>query len=133
MSPELGTKLQEGADDIKLNVPYMINDVDEVTTEVGAYVGFRVELLDIKGNTGSVMLWKRPVTSPKSKLGSFVSLLGSNTDKWLRQWIIFHGWQQNMRLIELTSAPVSGVAKAAIEEGATPVKKETKTKPESAS
>jgi len=106
MSPETGVKLQEGADDIKLNVPYMINDVDEVTTEVGAYNGFRVELLDIKGNLGSVMLWKRPITSPKSKLGSFVSLLGSNTDRWLHKWVIFHGWQQNARLIELCEPPV---------------------------
>ena len=113
MSPETGVKLQEGADDIKLNVPYMINDVEDVTTEVSSYSGYRVELLDIKGNLGSVMLWKRPVTSPKSKLGSFVSLLGSNTDRWLRKWIVFKAWEKNSRDIEKVEAPVEKTAKAA--------------------
>jgi len=115
--PETGVRLQEGADDVKLNVAYMINDVEEVTTEVGAYTGFRVELLDIKGNLGSVMLWKRPVTSPKSKLGAFVSLLGSNTDKWLRKWIIFRGWSQGNRNIERTEAPVEKATKATTAKG----------------
>jgi len=110
MSPELGTKLQEGADDIKLNVPYMINDVEEVVTEVSSYDGHRVELLSAKGDIGSVMLWSRAITSPKSKLGSFVELLGSNTDKWLKKWIIFHGWQQNARLIALCEPPVEKAA-----------------------
>jgi len=104
--PETGVKLQEGADDIALNVAYEINNVEDIKTEVGAYSGFRVGLLSMKGDEGSVMLWKRPITSPRSKLGSFVSLLGSNTDKWLKEWIIFRSWQQNGRVIELTKAPV---------------------------
>jgi len=110
--PETGIKVREGADDVKLNVPYMINDVEEVKTEISAYDGFRVELLDIKGNVGSVMLWKRPVTTPKSKLGAFISLLGTNTDKWMRKWIIFRGWSQGNRNIELTSAPSAEAGKS---------------------
>jgi len=111
--PEIKTRLQEGADDIKLNVPYMINDVEEVVTERQGYEGHRVELLDIKGNLGSVMLWSRSVTSPKSKLGVFLTLLGANTDRWLKKWIVFRGWEQNNRNIELVEAPVAKEAKAA--------------------
>lgn len=112
MSPEIQTKLQEGADDIKLNVPYMVNDVEEVTTERQNFTGHRVELLDIKSNVGSVMLWSRPVTSPKSKLGAFITLLGSNSDKWLRKWIIFKAWEQNNRVIELSAPPTGKSTKA---------------------
>lgn len=126
--PETGIKLQEGADNIRLGVPYMINDVDELTTEVGAYKGFRVELLDAKGNVGSVMLWSRPITSPKSKLGSFVNLLGSNTDEWLQKWIIFHSWQQNARLVEMSSPPEVKVTKATTGEGILEAAKKDKSK-----
>jgi len=126
--PETGVKLQEGADDIKLNIPYMVNDVEDVKTEVAAYSGFRIELLDTKGNMGTVMLWKRPVTSPKSKLGSFVTLLGSNTDKWLRKWIIFKAWQQNSRLVELCEVPVVKETKATTGEGILKAVKDVKPK-----
>jgi len=117
MSPELGTKLQEGADDIKLNVPYLVNDVETVTTERQNFEGHRVELLDIKGNAGSVMLWSRPVTSPKSKLGAFITLLGSNTDKWLQKWIVFKAWEQNNRFIELSAPPAEKSTKATTGKG----------------
>jgi hypothetical protein len=127
--PETGVRLQEGADDIKLNVAYMINDVEDVKTEVGAYSGLRVELLDAKGNVGTVMLWKRPVTSPKSKLGSFVNLLGSNTDRWLRKWIIFRGWQQNNRAVERTEPPVERQTKATTDKGILKAAKEAKPNP----
>lgn len=115
--PETGVKLQEGADDVKLNVAYEVNNVEDVTTEVGAYSGIRVTLLDMEGNMGTVMLWKRPVTSPKSKLGAFVSLFGSNTDRWLRKWIIFRGWSLNNRVIEPTEAPVVKSTKATTGKG----------------
>lgn len=105
MSPELGTKIQEGADDVRLNIPYVINNIESVKTEKQSFDGHRVELLDAKGDVGSVMLWSRPVTSPQSKLGAFVTLLGSNTDKWLHKWIIFKGWEPNNRHIELSEAP----------------------------
>lgn len=121
MSPELGTEVREGADNVQLNIPYEIINVEEVETDVRHYQGVRVELLSPKGHVGSIALWKRPVTGKGSKLGVFITLLGSNTDKWLHKWIIFRGWEQNNRVIELTAAPegkatkattVKGVAKA---------------------
>lgn len=126
--PELGTKLQEGADDVRLNVPYMVNDVETVKTEKAQYDGHRVELLDVRGNVGTVMLWSRPVTSPKSKLGAFITLLGSNTDKWLRKWIIFRGWEVNNRNIELSLPPAERQTKATTGEGVMKAAKEAQAK-----
>ncbi|MBU2249571.1 MAG: hypothetical protein KKD77_22685 [Gammaproteobacteria bacterium] len=99
--PEIGTKVREGGDDVEIGVEYHIDNVEIVTTDVKAFAGIRVVLVDKKKDTRSVMLWQRPVTSPESKLGAFISLLGSNTDKWLGHKIIFRDWRQGARLVEL--------------------------------
>ena len=107
--PELGIELREGADNVKLNVPYEITNVEDVTTDVSSYEGIRVELLTAKAEVGSLMLWKRPVTGMGSKLGVFITLLGSNTDKWLHKWVIFKGWDKGNRLVERVTAPEAKV------------------------
>ncbi|GAH91280.1 unnamed protein product, partial [marine sediment metagenome] len=56
--PEIGTEVREGADDVKLNVPYEIVNVETLTTDVAQYAGIRVEFLTIKAQTGTVMLWR---------------------------------------------------------------------------
>lgn len=109
--PEIGTEVREGADDVKLNIPYEIVNVENVVTDVAQYQGIRVELLTAKGQTGSIMLWKRPVTGKGSKLGVFITKLSSNTDRWLHKWLIFHEWEAKKRLIELIPAPVERVTK----------------------
>ena len=110
--PEIGTQVREGADDVKLNIPYEIVNVEDVSTDVAQYQGIRVELLTAKAMTGTVMLWKRPVTGTGSKLGVFIVKLGSNTDRWLHKWVIFYEWEAKKRLIEITTAPVERVTKA---------------------
>jgi len=115
--PEIGTEVREGADDVKLNIPYEIVNVESVQTDVAMYQGIRVELLDAKAHTGTVMLWKRPVTGTGSKLGVFITKLGSNTDKWLHKWIVFKEWEAKKRLIELVAAPVEKAAKASTAKG----------------
>ena len=117
MSPEIGTEVREGADDVKLNIPYEIINIESVTTDVSQYSGIRVEFLSVKGQTGTIMLWKRPVTGTGSKLGVFITKLGSNTDKWLRKWLIFREWEQKKRLIELIAAPVEKTTKATTAKG----------------
>jgi len=117
MSPELGTEVREGADDVELNIPYEITNVESVTTDVAQYAGIRVEFLSAKAKTGTIMLWKRPVTGTGSKLGVFITKLGSNTDKWLHKWIIFREWEQKKRLIEVTTAPVEKATKATAVKG----------------
>ncbi len=43
MSPEIGTEVREGADDVKLNIPYEVVNVEDVSTDVAQYKGVRVE------------------------------------------------------------------------------------------
>jgi len=117
MSPEIGTEVREGADDVKLNVPYEVVNIEDVSTDVAQYQGIRVELLDTKGQTGTVMLWKRPVTGTGSKLGVFITKLGSNTDRWLQKWVIFYEWEPKKRLIGIVPAPVEKVTKATTANG----------------
>lgn len=123
MSPEIGTEVREGADDVKLNIPYEITNVENVTTDVAQYSGIRVEFLTAKGQTGSIMLWKRPVTGTGSKLGVFITKLGSNTDRWLHKWLIFREWEAKKRLIELIAVPVERVTKAKTGKGVAKVVK----------
>lgn len=117
MSPEIGTVVREGADDVKLNIPYEIVNVESVQTDVAMYQGIRVELLSVKAQTGSAMLWKRPVTGKSSKLGVFITALGSNTDRWLHKWVIFHEWEVKKRVIEVVAAPADRVTKATTGKG----------------
>lgn len=111
MSPELGVKLAEGGDDIELGKAYEITNVEAGETEVRQFHMIRVELVTRDGKVGSCALWKRPVTSAGSKLGSFIALLGSNTDKWLHTWIIFKEWKQGARIVELVRVPKATASK----------------------
>jgi len=99
--PEVGTKVREGGDDVEIGKEYEIINVEDVVTEVQTYKGLRVELLTKKAEEGSVMAWWRPVTTPRSKLGAFIKLLGSNTDDWLHKRIKFVDWRVGARNIEL--------------------------------
>lgn len=112
--PELGTEVVEGGDDVELNVPYEIVNVEDVTTEVSFYKGVRVEMVSAKAEMGTVMLWKRGKVSSDSKLGAFIVLLGSNTDNWLHKWVNFRSWEKNQRHVELTSKPVESAEKAKV-------------------
>lgn len=103
--PKLNTEIGEGADNIELRVPYEITNVSEVVTEVGFYKGIRVELFTANRIGGSLMLWQRPVTSRGSKLGSFITLLGDDTDDWLGKWIVFTTWEKTKRNVALVDAP----------------------------
>lgn len=114
MSPELGVEAKESGDVVRLNIPYEITNVEEVTTDVSFYQGIRVEMVTAEAEIGTIMLWKRQVVGTKSKLGAFITLLGSNTDKWLHRWVVFSHWEKNARVVLPTTEP-SSLVKAAIE------------------
>lgn len=103
--PKIGTKVQESADDVKLNVPYEITSVEEMETQVQKLQGYRVNLLTVKAEEGNVVLWARPVTGVNSKLGVFITQLGDNTDKWLHKWLIFRVWSERNRVMEVVEVP----------------------------
>lgn len=99
--PKLGTEVRESTDIVKLHVPYEITFVDVKSTEVRGFSGIFVDLLSKDAVEGHVAIWHRPVTSPTSKEGAFITALGDDTDKWLHKWIIFKEWQEKKRVIEV--------------------------------
>lgn len=117
MSPETGIELVEGGDLIELNKPYEIVEVTDTITDVSMYQGFRVQMVAADADIGSVMLWKQQRVSTKSKTGAFLALLGTNTDNWIHQWIIFRAWERNNRRVELTLPPEVKSTKATTAKG----------------
>jgi hypothetical protein len=116
VSPEIGTEVVESGDTVELNVIYSILNVEEVTTEVSFYQGIRVEMIGTAGQLGSIMLWRRSKVGKGSKLGSFIELLGSNTDTWKGKFIVFEKWEKNNR--KILPAQLPKLAQAAVEAGA---------------
>jgi len=111
MSPVIDTEVREGADDVQVGVFYEIVNVEELTTDVQFLSGIRVSLQDQKGGEGNVMLWKRKVTGTGSKLGAYITALGSNTDKWLHKWVVHEPWQTRSNVLTVVAAPVPKAAK----------------------
>jgi len=105
MCPVIATEVREGADDMTEGVPYEITDVEEVTTDVQSLSGIRVTLLSVKAEEGNVMLWQRKVTGVRSKLGAFITALGSDTDKWLHKWVVLEPWQLRNNVVTVVPAP----------------------------
>lgn len=99
--PKIDTEVREGADDVQLDIPYEITNVEDITTDVQGFSGIRVVLLSAHADEGSVVLWKRKVTGKGSKLGVFIEALGNNTDSWLHKCLIFRQWLPRQREIEV--------------------------------
>jgi len=73
----------------KVNEEYDIFSADAITTRNGLE-GVRVELTaknKLDKREYGVTLWPSSQASNTSKWGAFVSVLGSNTDKWIAQRI----------------------------------------------
>jgi hypothetical protein len=109
MSPELNTEAVDSGDVVDLNIPYVISNVEEVTTEVASYKGIRVEMLTAEAKVGTIMLWQRAKVGKESKLGSFIVLLGTNTDNWTNKWIVFKHWAKGARELALYPLPEPSV------------------------
>ena len=80
---------------------YTIKNVEYVTTQRMGYKGYRVLLEDTEGNEAATMLWDREQAGINSKLGSFLVVLGSDTDEWIGKRITFISWRQRARKIQL--------------------------------
>ena len=81
---------------------YTITNVEEVTvnTPSGPVNGFRVSLKDDNNNLYSTMLWNKETASKKSKIGSFVSALGPDTDNWINHRVLFSSWTEKDRVVK---------------------------------
>lgn len=130
LMPEIGTEVVESGDTVAQNIPYEIVNVEEVDTEISHYSGIRVEMLTAKGETGSIMLWKRQRVGTGSKLGVFITVLGTNTDSWLHRWVMFKNWEKNNRVIVGVASPSPASLKetriAGAEQAFVEVRKETR-------
>lgn len=112
MSPKIDTEVREGADDVIEGIPYEIVNVEDIVTDVQNLSGIRVEMLNQKAEEGNVVLWKRRITGSGSKLGVFITVLGSNTDTWIHKWVKFNVWKERQREIEVVPAPAPSKPKA---------------------
>lgn len=80
---------------------YEITDVDEFSSAVRGFNGLRVNLMGDDEVEAVEALWVRDVVGPKSKLGSFVTLLGKDTRDWIGKRIRFVSWKAGNREIAL--------------------------------
>jgi hypothetical protein len=73
-----------------------------VKTPVSGYSGIRVTIKEAGTDEKyAEMLWIRPRTGVKSKLGAFISVLGNNTDTWVGKLIKIVKWTAKEREIQL--------------------------------
>jgi len=96
-----GELVLPGDEAIEEGKTYKILEVQEFTSQLQGFAGYRVILDAGKNDKLSIPLWKRSQIGRKSKLGAFVSVLGSNTDDWIDKTVRFITWQPRRRQIEL--------------------------------
>jgi len=81
---------------------YTITETELFTSQVRGYKGLRVAMTDqADGNQVVAALWMREIAGSKSKLGSFISILGDETDAWVGKKIRFVTWRPGDRKIEV--------------------------------
>jgi hypothetical protein len=101
--PEIPTKIAEQLPEPKENETYTITEVETFTSQVRAYKGLRVTMVTANNETAVSALWLREVAGKKSKLGSFLTALGTNTDNWVNKRIRFVAWRDKNREIQLVT------------------------------
>lgn len=89
----------------KIGIPYKIEKTEELKTAFGPTLKISLQnMIDVK-DRGSILAAIRDEVGEKSKLGSFITLLGSETDDWLNRVIVFKVWEDKNRVI--IDAPLS--------------------------
>jgi hypothetical protein len=76
-----------------------IKSVETVKTTKGD--GIRVIFEDSYGNEYGTMLWVKEQVGNKSKLGAFITVLGTNENEWVGKKIKIVAWGKADRQIEL--------------------------------
>ena len=84
-----------------VGVIYDVIDVEEFTSAVRTFKGYRVTLQDKPDHEVVATLWKQEVYGPNSKIGAFVEALGKNTDDWKGKRIRFDSWVKGNRVIRV--------------------------------
>jgi len=98
---KLKTEIAESQPEPKEGTIYTIGECELITTQVRSYKGLRVAMKAEDGTEVVTVLWMRDVAGEKSKLGSFISALGDDTDAWEGKKIRFVAWREGNRKIEV--------------------------------
>ena len=84
---------------------YEITDTEEFASQVRGFRGLRVGLLGPEGENAVESLWLRSPVGPKSKLGSFIAILGKDTKDWVGKRVRIITWKEGNRVVQLESPP----------------------------
>jgi len=98
---ELDVKLTSEVPRPEEGKTYTITASEVFQSQVRGFPGIRVAMKDSEGNEVVEVLWRRPVVGPRSKLGSFIEVLGKNPATWTGKKIKFTKWAERDRKIEL--------------------------------
>lgn len=82
---------------------------EEIKTAVQGYNGIRCKIKSDEGEEYAEMLWIRGEIGIKSKLGAFMTTLGSDTDLWLHKKVRILKWEAKDR--DLEEVPSKAVPK----------------------
>jgi len=98
---EITVTVAEELDEIIVGKTYKILNEEVVKTPLQGYDGIRITMEDIPtGKVYGTMLWLRPVVGRRSKLGTFMDVLGKNTGKWVGKTIEVVSWSDKNREIK---------------------------------
>jgi hypothetical protein len=98
---KIGTQLAEELPKPQEGQTYTITKAEALTTQVRQFGGIRIELKARGGETLVEVLWMREVAGANSKLGSFITALGKDTDNWIGKKVKFVKWGERNRQIEV--------------------------------
>ncbi len=85
---------------------YTIEKAEIIQTSVRGYKGVRVTLKDEKGNHYATMLWLRDRVGTSSKLGAFITALGTKVSQWKGKQIEILEWTERRRAVKLVGQPL---------------------------
>ena len=93
--------IAEELDEIIVGKMYKILSEEIVKTPLQGYDGIRVKVEDIPtGELYGTMLWLRPEVGKRSKLGTFMDVLGNDAAKWVGKTIKVVSWSDKNREIK---------------------------------
>lgn len=101
--PKVNVEIAESLPEPVEGQTYTITEAEIFTSQVRSYKGIRVSMEAQDGTTVVTALWTRDIAGEKSKLGTFISVLGNDTDKWIAKKIKFVSWRAGNRKIELVT------------------------------
>lgn len=99
--PKLDVEIAESLPEPVEGHTYTITEAELFISQVRSYKGLRVTMIGEQKETVVAALWMRDVAGEKSKLGTFISILGNDTETWVGKKIRFTTWREKDRKIEL--------------------------------